>query len=122
MYVTNTGTIGIFLMTMKENVLHFLKNVEMALDKAVLPIAGIHRTEFRNSWKKENISTGLMRKAADSSAGFVDLDFLEYLQRLDPRIMQQVVDHAVSPQSVMNSFPRDLQGVIGMVESLKHYY
>ena len=49
-----------------------------------------------------------MRKVADSSVGFVDLDYLELLQKLDPRVMQQVVDHAVSPQSIMDNFPREL--------------
>ena len=52
MYVTNTGSIGIFLIGNRENAVLFLKNVEMALDKATAPLAGITKIEYRGSWKK----------------------------------------------------------------------
>ena len=63
-----------------------------------------------------------MRKSTEQATGFIDVDYLEYLQKLDPRKMQTVVDHASSPQSIMNNLPRDLQGVIGIIESLKRFY
>lgn len=97
MYVTNIGTIGILLMSEKDSIVQFLKNIEIALDKALNPIGGISRIEYRNSWKRHNISTGLMRKSNEQVTGFIDIDYLEYLQKLDPRKMQAVVDYAASP-------------------------
>lgn len=76
MYVTNIGSIGILLMSEKESTIQFLKNIEIALDKTLDPIGGISRIEYRNSWKKHNISTGLMRKSNEQVTGFIDIDYL----------------------------------------------